>query len=80
MERNIEHLLEITKQKVRHIDFGASDYQQYKDRVPLKLFAHKNHGTRKRMRNYFNRHSGTLIEVKPLKKRERSQVIIMQTF
>ena len=67
--------------KVRHIDFGASDYQQYKDRVPLKLFAHKNHGTRKRMRNYFNRHSGTPIRSKAIEKRERSQTdIIMQRF
>lgn len=46
-------------QKVRKIHFGASDYQQYKDRTPLKLYANKNHGTRKRMQNYFNRHSGT---------------------
>ena len=45
--------------KVRTIHFGASDYQQYKDRTPLKLYAHKNHNTRKRMQNYFSRHSGT---------------------
>lgn len=45
--------------KIRKIHFGASDYQQYKDRTPLKLYAHKNHNTRKRMENYFNRHSGT---------------------
>jgi len=53
---------------IRHIDFGASDYQQYKDRVPLKLYAHKNHGTRKRMRNYFNRHSGTPIRTTAIEK------------
>jgi hypothetical protein len=46
---------------IRTIDFGASDYQQYKDRTPLQLYANKNHGDRKRMRNYFNRHSGTPI-------------------
>ena len=45
--------------KVRHIDFGDNRYQQYKDRTPLKLYKSKNHGNRKRMRNYFNRHSGT---------------------
>lgn len=45
--------------KIRKIHFGASDYEQYKDRTPLKLYSHKNHGTRKRMENYFNRHSGT---------------------
>lgn len=45
--------------KTRVIHFGASDYEQYKDRTPLKLYAYKNHNTRRRMRNYFNRHSGT---------------------
>lgn len=57
--------------KERHIDFGASDYQQYKDRVPLKVYAHKNHGTRKRMRNYFNRHSGTPIRSKAIEKERK---------
>ena len=45
--------------KTRKIHFGASDYPQYKDRTPLKLYAYKNHNTRRRMKNYFNRHSGT---------------------
>ena len=45
--------------KIRKIHFGASDYEQFKDRTPLKLYAHKNHYTRKRMQNYFSRHSGT---------------------
>lgn len=45
--------------KIRVIHFGASDYEQYKDRTPLKLYAYKNHNSFKRMRNYFNRHSGT---------------------
>ena len=53
-------------QTVRKIHFGASDYQQYKDRTPLKLYAHKNHGTRKRMQNYFNRHSGTKNKTKAI--------------
>ena len=50
---------DLKTKKRRIIHFGASDYQQYKDRTPLKLYAHKNHYTRRRMRNYFNRHSGT---------------------
>ena len=58
--------------RVRHIDFGASDYQQYKDRVPLKLYAHNDHGTRKRMRNYFNRHSGTPIRSKAIEKERKN--------
>lgn len=45
--------------KTRKIHFGHSDYPQYKDRTPLKLYAYKNHNTRKRMQNYFKRHSGT---------------------
>ena len=44
--------------KVRKIHFGASDYPQFKDRTPLKLYAYKNHYTRKRMQRYFARHSG----------------------
>ena len=49
----------IKTKKQRVIHFGGLGYQQYKDRTPLKLYAKLNHGTRKRMRNYFNRHSGT---------------------
>ena len=45
--------------KNRRISFGAIGYQQYKDRTPLKLYSKNDHGERKRMENYFNRHSGT---------------------
>lgn len=45
--------------KVRKLHFGDRRYPQYKDRTPLKLYKNKNHGTQKRMRNYFSRHSGT---------------------
>jgi len=45
--------------KQRMIHFGDSRYPQFKDRTPLKLYAHKNHNTRKRMQNYYSRHSGT---------------------
>ena len=45
--------------KVRKIHFGDQRYQQYKDRTNLKLYKHKDHNTRKRMQNYFSRHSGT---------------------
>lgn len=55
-------------QKIRKIHFGASDYQQYKDRTGLGHFSHKNHHTRKRMRNYFNRHSGTPHRTKAIEK------------
>tara|TARA_A100001015_G_C14354152_1_gene467902 strand:- start:197 stop:502 length:306 start_codon:yes stop_codon:yes gene_type:complete len=54
--------------KTRKIHFGDRRYQQYKDRTPLKLYKHKNHNTRKRMRNYFSRHSGTPNREKAIKK------------
>ena len=53
--------------KVRKIHFGASNYAQYKDRTPLKLYANKNHNTRKRMQRYFARHSGTKNRTKAIK-------------
>ena len=53
------HVQDKKTKTIRKIHFGASDYEQYKDRTPLKLYAHKNHYTRRRMQNYFNRHSGT---------------------
>lgn len=56
---------------IRTIDFGASDYEQFKDRTPLQLYANKNHGSRKRMRNYFNRHSGTPIREKAIEKEKK---------
>tara|TARA_B110000444_G_scaffold254183_1_gene286248 strand:+ start:679 stop:1605 length:927 start_codon:yes stop_codon:yes gene_type:complete len=49
----------IKSKKTRKIHFGDRRYQQYKDRTPLKLYAKNNHNTRKRMQNYFSRHSGT---------------------
>lgn len=54
--------------KIRKIHFGDRRYQQYKDRTPLKLYKSKNHNTRKRMQNYFNRHSGTKKRGKAIKK------------
>jgi hypothetical protein len=42
---------------IRMIHFGASDYEQYKDRTPLKLYSYKNHNDKKRQHNYYSRHS-----------------------
>ena len=44
--------------RTRHIDFGARDYEQYKDSTKLKKYSFKNHGDKKRRDNYFSRHSG----------------------
>lgn len=54
--------------KTRKIHFGDRRYQQYKDRTKLKLYSNKNHGTRRRMENYFSRHSGTKKRGKAIKK------------
>jgi hypothetical protein len=58
-------------QKTRKIHFGDRRYQQYKDRTPLKLYKHKNHRSIKRMRNYFNRLSGTRNRKKAISKERR---------
>ena len=53
--------------KLRLLHFGDKRYQQYKDRTPLKLYKNKNHGTRKRMQNYYSRHSGIKNRNKAIK-------------
>ena len=57
--------------KTRKIHFGDRRYQQFKDRTKLKLYKSKNHGTRRRMQNYYNRHSGTKKRNKAIKKERR---------
>lgn len=57
--------------KRRRISFGAVGYQQYKDRTPLKLYKKGDHGDRKRMENYFNRHSGTKNRAQAIRKEKR---------
>jgi len=57
--------------KIRKINFGDSRYQQFKDRTPLGLYKNKDHKTRKRMKNYFNRHSGTKNRKKAIEKEKR---------
>lgn len=47
-----------TKQ-IRYVDFGDNRYEQYKDRTGLGHYTRKNHNNKKRMENYFSRHSGT---------------------
>tara|TARA_B100000424_G_scaffold253646_1_gene230981 strand:+ start:16238 stop:16543 length:306 start_codon:yes stop_codon:yes gene_type:complete len=53
------HVKNKKTKKIRIIHFGDRRYPQYKDRTKLKLYKHKNHNTRKRMQNYYKRHSGT---------------------
>ena len=62
----------IKTKKTRKIHFGASDYEQYRDSTPLKLYKHKNHNSRKRMQNYFSRHSGTKKRGQAIQKEKKA--------
>lgn len=57
--------------KVRKIHFGDNRYEQYKDRTPLKLYESNNHNTRKRMKRYFLRHSGTRNRQEAIEKEKK---------
>ena len=57
--------------KTRKLHFGDRRYQQYKDRTPLKLYKSKNHNTRKRMQNYYSRHSGTKKRTEAISKEKK---------
>lgn len=54
--------------KTRVLHFGASDYQQFRDSTKKKLYKHLNHGTLKRKKNYYSRHSGEKTKRKGVKK------------
>lgn len=41
------------------LDFGSSDYQQYKDRTGLGLYSHLDHKDKERRRRYYQRHGTT---------------------
>jgi hypothetical protein len=49
----------LATRKRRVVHFGGLGYQQYKDRTRRGLYSQHDHGSRKRMRSYFSRHSGT---------------------
>ena len=48
--------------KIKIIHFGASAYQQYKDRTPLKLYSYKDHLNKQRQMNYYSRHSNGITD------------------
>tara|TARA_B100000073_G_C23702017_1_gene560754 strand:- start:129 stop:434 length:306 start_codon:yes stop_codon:yes gene_type:complete len=66
------HVKNKSTNKTRKIHFGDRRYQQYKDRTKLGLYAHKNHLTKKRMENYYSRHSGTKSKKDALKKEKKN--------
>jgi len=57
----------ITK-KERKINFGDNRYENFKDSTPLKLYSSKNHGDKKRRKNYFTRHSGVPTKAEAVRK------------
>tara|TARA_B110000208_G_scaffold11188_1_gene14065 strand:- start:95 stop:364 length:270 start_codon:yes stop_codon:yes gene_type:complete len=42
--------------KIRTIQFGSKNYNQYKDTTPLKLYSNKDTLDKKKRKNYFARH------------------------
>lgn len=57
--------------KVRVLHFGHKDYEQFKDRTKNGLYSSRNHGNKKRQRNYYNRHSGEKNRKKAIEKEKR---------
>ena len=57
--------------KVRMLHFGHKDYEQFKDRTKNGLYSSRNHGNKKRQRNYYNRHSGEKNRKKDIEKEKR---------
>ena len=57
--------------RTRRVHFGDQRYEQYKDRTKLALYAKQNHSNRRRMRNYYSRHSGVRTRKEGLEKEWR---------
>lgn len=47
-----------TTKRLKHVPFGAKDYEHYKDSTPLKLYSSKDHKDPKRRASYRARHVG----------------------
>lgn len=43
--------------KIKRVSFGAINYQQFKDKVPLKLYSHLDHNDIERKKRYYKRHN-----------------------
>lgn len=56
-KKYVAYIKNLDTGKVHKIHFGASAYEQYKDRTPLKLYSSKNHSNKRRQMNYYSRHS-----------------------
>jgi len=62
------YVKDIKTKKIRKINFGDKNYEQFKDSTPLHLYKNKNHLTKKRRDNYFLRHSGIKNKTLAVKK------------
>ena len=56
-KKYMAYIKDLETGKIHTIHFGASAYEQYKDRTPLKLYSNKNHSNKTRQKNYYSRHS-----------------------
>ena len=65
------HIKDNKTGKVRVLHFGHKDYEQFKDRTKIGLYSSRNHGNKKRQRNYYNRHSGEKNRKKAIEKEKR---------
>ena len=65
------HIKDNKTGKVRVLHFGHKDYEQFKDRTKNGLYSSRNHGNKKRQRNYYNRHSGEKNRKKAIEKEKR---------
>ena len=65
------HIKDKKTGKVRVLHFGHKDYEQFKDRTKNGLYSSRNHGNKKRQRNYYNRHSGEKNRKKAIEKEKR---------
>tara|TARA_Y100000591_G_scaffold332331_1_gene369243 strand:- start:873 stop:1703 length:831 start_codon:yes stop_codon:yes gene_type:complete len=65
------HIKDNKTGKIRVLHFGHKDYEQFKDRTKNGLYSSRNHGDKKRQRNYYNRHSGEKNRNKAIEKEKR---------
>lgn len=56
-KKYMAYIKNLNTNKIRILHFGASAYEQYKDRTHLKLYSSKNHNDKHRQMNYYSRHS-----------------------
>lgn len=66
------HIKDNKTGKIRILHFGHKDYEQFKDRTKNGLYSSRNHGNKKRQRNYYNRHSGEKNRKKAIEKEKKN--------